>query len=246
MRIVKDPDSPWGQKIWFDEVEFESIGEEELARAGKEVFREGTGIDVEAILFKGRGIEPDYVILPQDILGQTRFSHDGKTEVKISRELSDGAEVVTGARHLFRTTLAHEAMHIAMHGSLHLKDSSTLSLFGQPEIPSPIIHCRKKTVEFVPPGARPHYDGQWWEYQANRGMSALLLPKSIFLPIIKLSLERYRFHTMPEAIASDKGTKIIQEFGTIFDVSTLVVIYRLKQLSIIPEKDQTILEITMK
>lgn len=243
MRITKDISSPWGMKVWLEDSEFESIAEEEIQRAGNEVFVEGKGVDVETILSKGREIEPDYVELPNDVLGRTRFYADGKIEVEINRNLSDEAEANSGARHLLRTTMGHEAIHIPVHGQLHLKDTATLSLFEKEPARSPSVLCRKTTVGVSVPTQRSGYSGEWWEYQANRGMSALLMPKKFLLPIIKELLENYKFPTMEEALGYKEGERILRETSNIFDISLQVVIYRLKQLCIIPEGKQGTIEL---
>src|SRR5207244_400094 len=62
---------------------------------------------------------------------------------------------------------AHEAAHILLHRVLFLKESR--DIFGGLASRSEL--CRSVGVP------RPGYQGEWWEWQANRGMSALLMPR---------------------------------------------------------------------
>jgi hypothetical protein len=50
MRTSPDQRSPWGQRVWFDDREFEDMMEEVRTRVGDGVFEVGSGVDVDAIL----------------------------------------------------------------------------------------------------------------------------------------------------------------------------------------------------
>jgi Zn-dependent peptidase ImmA (M78 family) len=86
--------------------------------------------------------------------------------LQISAELALRAEREPAAERLLRSTLAHEAAHVLLHRVLFLRESRSLfsGLATRTEL------CRTIGV------ARPGYSGEWWEWQANRGMAALLMP----------------------------------------------------------------------
>lgn len=197
MKARVDPTSPWGQRLWFDDHEFDSMMDEVRLKAGPGVCQDGSGIEVEAILERIFSVVPDYMDLPEGILGKTVFHRDGRFEVHISRRLSDEAESDIVARRRLRATLAHECAHIVEHGHLHLVDGLTLPLFGKVEPPAPKVLCRQELIgSFKNAG----YDGQWWEYQANRGMASLLLPNRELGEHIRQMLLMRGWRTIREAI----------------------------------------------
>jgi hypothetical protein len=155
-------------RLWYEEAEIEGIVAGELARAGQPRLPESPATDVEAFLELHLGLVPEYTWLPRGVLGATEFTAKGETRVQISAELSDRAERDPGAATLLRSTVAHEAAHALLHRVLFLRESR--ALFG-PGVATRTELCR--SVAFT----RPGYQGEWWEWQANRGMAALLLPR---------------------------------------------------------------------
>jgi Zn-dependent peptidase ImmA (M78 family) len=127
--------------------------------------------------------------------------------VKISATLSGRAESEPGAEHLLRTTMAHEAAHVLLHRILFLQQSE--ALFGGR--PSRQELCRD--VRFT-----NRYAGEWWEWQANRGMAALLLPRSAVTAVVG------EVRTAPDQGTIDAG------LARVFNVSRQAAGYRLQQL----------------
>jgi hypothetical protein len=111
-------------------------------------------------------VVPEFTWLPRGVLGATEFTARGGVRLQVSGELSRRAERDSAAEKLLRSTLAHEAAHLLLHRVLFLKESR--DLFGGLASRSEL--CRSVGVP------RPGYQGEWWEWQANRGMAALLLP----------------------------------------------------------------------
>lgn len=239
MRISKSKNSPWGRQVYFSTKELETMMDCLRDKCGEDVFREGAGINVDLVLLKAYDIEPDFVTLPQGILGRTKFWPNGRAAIEVSRELAEASEINAIARKRLRTTLAHEAGHVCCHRDLFLKDTATLSLFGNPETDSSrsTILCREETV-----GHR-YYQGEWWEYQANRCMAALLLPKGILMEKIRFQLANYSLLTFNEAIKADKAILIIRNLSDVFDVSQEAMLYRLKDLGYVPDELQIGLEL---
>lgn len=232
MRTKVDSTSPWGQRLWFEDDEFDAMMDEVRQKAGSGILEDGRGVDVEAILQRVYQVVPDYVDLPDGVLGKTVFHRNGTFEVFISRSLSDEADSNAVARRRLRTTVAHECAHIVEHGHLHLVDGLTLPLFGTTAPPAPRVLCRQEAVGSFSPGG---YDGQWWEFQANRGMASLLLPKREVGRFVQTALTARGRATFREALAAREAESIVRELMQSFDVSMQATIYRLQDLQVIPK-----------
>ena len=149
MRASKSAKSPWGQRLYFDSQEFETMMDELRDRCGADSFVEGKGVDVDLITLRGFRCDPDYISLPENVLGRTVFSPSGDVRMQLSRQLAEEAERDNVARRRLRTTLAHEVGHVACHRELFLKDQATMDLFvtgeNEPNRPNTIL-CRDSSV----------------------------------------------------------------------------------------------------
>jgi hypothetical protein len=190
-------------RLYYEEAEIEGIMADELHKFG---YTRGP-VDIDAFLEHHLGLVPRFVPLPPGVQGATEFWPDGTAEVKISATLSERADTEPGAEHLLRTTMAHEAAHALLHRILFLQQSE--ALFGGQ--PSRQELCRD--VRFT-----TRYAGEWWEWQANRGMAALLLPKSAVAAVV---------HRL--GITADERT-VHAELAHVFNVSRQAAGYRLQQL----------------
>ena len=172
MREARDPSGRMPYRLWYDEAEVDAVMEDELHRARDPRVTARGAVDVDIFVEGHLGITPQFVPLPRGVQGATDFFPDGRAEMRISEELSRrAADAEPGAEHLMRTTLAHEAAHVLLHRVLFLQQSE--ALFGG-EV------SRRELCRDIRPVGRG-YTGEWWEWQANRGMGALLLPKSEML-----------------------------------------------------------------
>jgi hypothetical protein len=202
-------------------------------RAGSDLFSVGKGIDVDLVLLKSIGTEADYVDLPAGILGRTIFAPDGQVRIEVSRALSDQAESDQIARRRLRTTLAHECGHVACHTCLFIRDTETIPLFETGEatargVSRPPIMCRPEGVGHL------GYQGEWWEYQANRCMAALLLPKRMVAESARMRLRDGGFKSGAECVALGHGEVLIREISNEYDVSQAAVLFRLQALGFVP------------
>lgn len=166
MRELPDRGGRLPYRLWYEESEIEAIAARELARAGSPVLGDGPATDVDALLELHLGVVPEFTWLPRGVLGATEFTVEGEVRLQVSADLSLRADRDRPAEKLLRSTLAHEAAHVLLHRVLFLKESS--DIFGGLSSRSEL--CRSVGMP------RPGYQGEWWEWQANRGMAALLMP----------------------------------------------------------------------
>jgi hypothetical protein len=236
VKTWKDPSSPWGEKAWYEEDDFEAIMTELRERAGNDLFTQGDGLDIETLLARVYKVEPDYAAdLPPGTLGRTSFFPDGHHEIEVQRALAEEAGSDTTARRRLRSTLAHECAHITLHGPLHAFDTRTLDLFGTSTPSTPRVLCRSTTID----GSRRQTGPpEWWEVQANRGMSTLLLPKDLVLTTTTAVLGAMGCGTMTHALATRRGKEVLDELTVVFDTSFEMTLYRLQGLGLIPEDDK--------
>jgi hypothetical protein len=62
------------------------------------------------------------------------------------------------------------------------------------------------------------YDGRWWEFQANRAIGALLMPKEIFLKFMQQFLENRGTFSMPR-LPHNRREEAIQAAAGLFEVN---------------------------
>lgn len=237
MKTWHDTASPWGKRLHFEDAEFEFMMDELRERAGCEVFARGKGVDVDLVLLRGFDIEADYLNLPDGVMGRTRFYPDGRAFVEVSRALAEEAERDAVARWRLRSTLAHECGHVGCHRSLFVRDVETLPLFDMESREKPGIVCRNETVD------EPRYRGEWWEFQANRCMGALLMPGELIQAELAGALSETGFKNFSEALRAGVSEAVVRALAKAFDVSFAVVFYRLEQLGYLPKAGQAALRL---
>jgi hypothetical protein len=210
VRELRDPNGRMPYRLWYDEAEIDTIMEDELRRSRTARISGGDAVDIDAFIETHLRITPEYVTLPRGVQGATDFSPDGTVRMRISAALSErAASGEAGAEHLMRTTLAHEAAHVLLHRSLFLSQSE--ALFGGQSSRQEL--CRD--IRLV----RSGYSGEWWEWQANRGMGALLLPRSEVIGIAG-----------PWTAAALRDGVLVQLIARRYQVSTQAVCFRLEQI----------------
>jgi hypothetical protein len=238
MKRWRDAASPWGVRLRFEESDFEAMMSELLGRAGKDWFEPGKGVDVDLVLLRALDIEADYVDLPEGMLGRTLFKEDGGAAIEVSRALAEEAELDAVARRRLRSTVAHECGHVACHRQLFVRDCETLPLFGQESRQEqPSIMCRNEVVD------EPRYRGEWWEFQANRCMAALLMPTRLLEAEVATQLRGMRLPSITEALRKGSCESIVRALMRVFDVSFQGTYYRLAQLGYLPAAGQVALSL---
>ena len=171
---------PFVERPYYEDSDIESIVVDELRKVGL-LPTTPQPIRVDRFIERRYGIVPQYEDVPDGILGFTRFGAKGPEEVVVSRALSE--EGTKAAERRMNSTLAHEAGHIMLHGHLFALErrGGTRSLFGDDlDEKKQTILCRPGAVG-VPSEltGNQRYDGRWWEFQANKVIGALLLPREL-------------------------------------------------------------------
>jgi hypothetical protein len=164
-------DADGRRRLWYGSAEIEQMCESRLEGAGLLPADGSCEIDIEALVETELGAVVDYSAnLAPSVLGYTLFERPPR--VVINGTLTDGATrpgAPAGLYGRWRATLAHEAAHLLLHARLYSPEADASGRpSGQP------IRCLRTTIEDRP--ARP----DWREVQANMGMAALLMPKSLF------------------------------------------------------------------
>lgn len=178
-------------------------------------------IRIDRFIEKRFSVTPSYEDLGEGILGLTRFGRNGVQEVIVSQRLDDEGSVVANRR--IRSTLAHEAGHGLLHEYLFLLEQET-PLFGEKTPEGPKVLCRDG-----PAANKDAYKGKWWEYQANRAIGSLLLPRTL----VHMAVEPYTLPAGGLGLRSvDRGRRpeVIQQLVQIFDVNPIVAAIRFDDL----------------
>ncbi|HEX4216044.1 MAG TPA: hypothetical protein VIA06_22210 [Candidatus Dormibacteraeota bacterium] len=211
MRESRDPGGRLPYRLWYEETEIERICEREVAAAIPSVDLDRPALDIDWFVETRLNLVPEYVWLPSGVLGATEFTADGQVRLQIGSELSIRAERHQDSERLLRSTLAHEAAHVLLHRILFLKESK--AIFGGSASRSEL--CR--SIGYTDPS----YRGEWWEWQANRGMAALLMPRRA----VRLWLRVWERRN-PRAKAQARN----EEMASAFAVSAVAARRRLAQV----------------
>ena len=226
MSVRPDPRSPWGARIWIPDSDFDVRMDAVRESVPGTLFQPGIGVDVDLILMRAYGVDPDFTDdLPSDCLGRTSFLRDGRYRVEISRSLADEAVHSPVSRRRMRSTLAHECAHIVFHSVLHPVAAGP-ALFEEFDDRDSTVMCRE-----------PHVGASaiaWWEVQANRGMSCLLMPRPTVREQVSSWLIQRGLSSVSDALREERAEALVRDMANVFDVNVPVVVYRLQELGMIP------------
>jgi hypothetical protein len=230
VKRIRDSSLPAGAREWLSDSDFEYTMDDLRAQAGPDVFVPGQGVDVDLVLLRAYQVSPDFVGLPQGILGRTTFYPDGRVHVEVARELADEAEGSATARRRLRSTLGHECGHIAFHRHHFLVTDRQQPLFGSAPKAEPQVLCRGESID----DRVRKRDGR--EYQANRGMASLLLPQPLVRDYVRAALERAGVETLRDAARDGRAEQMLRELCDAFDVSLQMALYRVQDLKLLPRE----------
>src|ERR1700747_896021 len=170
MRKVATPSGPFPFQLYFEDLgEIDEICLEALKTQSLLPSRPAP-IRIERFVEKQFKTALRYEDLGPENLGCTIFNSSGAVEA-ILVALSLEEQNTTPARRRVRSTVAHEAGHGLLHGSLFVGDNFPDRGKNQRR-----ILCRSEDILVETQGS---YRGRWWEFQANQAIGSLLLPRSL-------------------------------------------------------------------
>lgn len=229
MKNIRSSSGPFVVRPHFKLREIEEICTSELRKA--ELYpSQPQAIRIDRFIEKRFGVTHRYEALPDGVLGFTLFGAKGVEDIVVARTLDEEGTKVAERR--LRATLAHEGGHGLLHTYLFHLGEKPMSLFGDHDH-TPRILCRE-VVEA--PRGRSGYNGQWWEFQANRAIGGLLMPR----PLVEQALQDFCVEAGglgQRVLSPEKRDAAIRELSTIFDVNPAVARIRIDE--VFPSKNDS-------
>jgi len=233
VKIYNAPDG--GKRIWYDDGEIEDLVEAELRQSKFYPTADEPVVDLEGFVeeYLQAPLDP-YAKLDSDVLGLTEFRRGRGPLVKINGDFTRAAidanprRVPAGLLGRWRATLAHEGSHVLLHKMLYAISESQGSLFDEPagdeEVES--VQCLKRDVAYA--GVK-----DWREYQANRGMAALMMPRQLFIEVAQEHCDLLGVELLMGEMASDAAYRLSYGLARMFGVSYQAAEIRLKTLGFV-------------
>jgi hypothetical protein len=220
MKIFRSKNGPFSERIHFDLDEIDKICAAELA-ATDLLPADPCPIRIDRFIEKRFNVVPQYLPLPDGLLGFTRFGVIGVVEVVVASAFDE--EGTVAARRRLRATLAHEAGHALLHTAMLIPKSQTGSLFADGES-GPEVMCR----DILGGANKEKYDGRWWEFQANKAIGALLMPRRLVakaaMPYLETSGD------LAQLVLGAEREAAVRQLSALFDVNPVVARLRLGEL----------------
>jgi hypothetical protein len=222
MKIVRASGGAFGQRLVFEEDEFDKIALQELRDANC-LPAEPAPIRIDRFVEQRFRCTIDYQDLGSNALGATLFAKDGSV-----RGIVIGSQLATDAADkLFRSTAAHEAGHGLLHSILFIQDAQQGEFrVDNADFQNGRILCRSSDVK---PGQRRGYDGRWWEYQANRMIGSLLLPRPLVAKVAGPYLQSAKF-TGNSSLPAERRNEALASVAKTFEVNPIVAQIRLEEI----------------
>jgi hypothetical protein len=228
------------ERLWLERDEIESMMEDELRKAKLFPPQEDPVVDIERFIERHLRVQMDqHADLEPIVLGVTEFYTDFPPKIFINRDLTgavDDDETPPGVLGRWRATLAHEASHVVLHRVLFELQGNQGGLFHvdatSEEQIQRLMRCLKSNVLFRNGGS------DWREVQANLGMAALLMPRSLFSTVA--NEESYRLGFQSEAVipGSFEAEMLAARMSTLFSVSRQAALIRLETLGLLASASQ--------
>jgi hypothetical protein len=222
MKTLKASRGPFIERPYYTDQEIETICGDEL-RATELLPSQPGPVRIDRFIEKRFSVVPTYEDLGDGILGLTRFDSEGVSEIVVSRSLED--ENTQAAERRIRTTLAHEAGHGLLHGHLFVLSPQTLLFGDSSDAAGPKVLCRNELTN----AGFSAYKGEWWEFQANRAIGALLLPRSLVEVALK-SMIILNGKLGLKAFDRSKYETAARHLADLFNVNPIVARIRIDQV----------------
>lgn len=206
------------QQVYLKDAEIDEITEGELRKADLMPTVGTCRVDIEVFVERHLGAHLDLgAALDDDVLGVTELRRGEPATILINRDLTDSAfeiDEYSGTLGRWRATLAHEGTHVLLHGFLFELDPDQQSMFDEDTIPDDrLVRCYKRDTSFAGRSRDPR------EFQANKGMAALLMPRSVFGEAAR-----------DLVAASEMTPQIVEQLARRFEVSRQAARIRLSSL----------------
>lgn len=212
---------PFLRRVRFETREVEARCAEALASVGL-LPKKPAPIRIERFPEKYFGAKLRFRVLKDEALGSVQFDEEGRVvNIFVSKALAQD-ETSEGQRKV-RSTIAHECGHGLLHGELFVE---RLRFEQHPRLLvdyEPVEDAEFLNLEVVRPNDGPRY--QWWEFQANMAMSALLLPRNLITQAALPFARAYADTAMPQRQAITEEAAI--ELAEVFDVNPVMIRFRL-------------------
>jgi len=229
MRKVATPSGPFPFQLYFEDLgEIDEICLEALKTQSLLPSRPAP-IRIERFVEKQFKTALRYEDLGPENLGCTIFNSSGAVEaILVSRFLEEQNTIP--ARRRVRSTVAHEAGHGLLHGSLFTEANFLNPLDGTVEKNQRRILCRSEDILV---DTQRSYGGRWWEFQANQAIGSLLLPRLLMDAFLDQSGIRPASFASPILTPAQRES-LEKKAAVTFDVNPIVVRIRLD--SLFPQK----------
>lgn len=220
MKTFKSKRGPFAERPYLEESEIEHACTTELLALDL-MPSTPQPIRIDRYVEKRFGVTIAYDELGPGVLGYTQFGKSGVKGVVVSRSLDEEGTVAADRR--VRSTLAHEAGHGIFHSHLFL-ETGTNSLFPEGAGEKPRVLCRDEEQ-----GGTGGYKGNWWEWQANRAIGGLLLPKGLVAKAVDRFVEPVGLLGV-SALPGSRREAAVQHVAEVFDVNPVVARRRLAEM----------------
>lgn len=225
MREFRTKEGRFPLRLMYDVKEIDDICLGALKQA-KLLPPEPEAIKVDLFLEKYFEVPVLYEDLGEGVMGSTVFDSRGRvTGFTVAPWIEEEGTGVAERR--VRSTLAHEGGHGLLHPKLFMAEQ-TGSLFGSTYEPVKAKNFLCRSSDIVPGATgQPRYDGQWWEWQANRAIGGLLLPKPLLFKLVEPLLQTGGFG---KVLPPEKRFKAESNISEVFDVNPVVARIRLQEM----------------
>lgn len=219
MKMVPTSKGPFPTRPYYPDDAIEKICSDALAEFNLLPSKPGR-IRIDRLIDKKFRVPIIFEELDKSVLGFTEFGPNGVEAIHVA---DPPGELFVNRR--ISSTLAHEAGHCLMHAQLFIEYFANNNLFeNDPDVTQRRILCRVDQ-----PNVRTKqqkYDGRWWEFQANRAIGALLMPKQLFLTFMQPYLERSGT-VMVSGLPTNVKEEAIKLATRVFDVNPAVARVRM-------------------
>ncbi len=226
MKEYRTSQGPFPLRLHYETKEIDDICIDALKQVGL-LPTEPAAIKIDLFLEKYFNVPILYEDMGESIMGSTVFNSMGAvTGFTIARWIEE--EGTSTAERRVRSTLAHEGGHGLLHPKLFISDQSA-DLFGRESDglrPQNFV-CRSTDISPGATAAGSKYDGKWWEWQANRAIGGLLLPRPLVHQLVSQYFDETAFGI---ALHDSDRTDAENDTARIFDVNPIVARIRLQEM----------------